>query len=134
MKNRRTLALLVASAAIVALPAAGQAETLQERDSARFAKLLEGREAGEPTNCIWMPKVGTHMQTFHGTALVFGRGKTVYVNYTQDPAAIDRGDTIVFSRFGSNLCDSDTATTVDAASGTYTGNVMLTKFIPYTRK
>lgn len=116
----------------MAAPVSADAKTLKEKAGAQLERMLEGRVAGEPQDCIFLPSTGDHLQVLEGTALVFGRGKTIYVNYTQDPDSIDRSDTFVFKRSSSRLCDVDIVTTREV--GNYTGNVMLAKFIPYTRQ
>lgn len=131
MKVLRTRPLALAAISLAALPMTAQAKTVTEKAQAELAQLLEGRVAGTPQDCIFMPSAGDSLRVLHGTALVFGRGKTIYVNYTQDPDSIDRSDTFVFRRTASRLCDTDSATT--SQTGTYTGNVMLEEFIPYTR-
>ncbi|MEP2735529.1 MAG: hypothetical protein ABJP34_04450 [Erythrobacter sp.] len=99
----------------------------------RLAKLLEGRIAGEPVSCI-RHRTNDRLQVIDDTALVYGRGKTIYVNYTQRPDRIDDRDTLVTRRYGSQVCKTDIITTIDNLNGIYTGNVFLSEFIPYTRK
>lgn len=134
MHMLRKIGLSFAALSVVAMPMAAQAETQKEKAASKLAKLLEGREAGEPRNCLFLPSITDRLRVLEGTALVFGSGNTIYVNYTDDPDSIDRNDTIVFRRYGSQLCDTDVTTTVDRISGTYTGNMRLTQFIPYTKK
>jgi hypothetical protein len=126
----RAIGLAGATLALVSAPAAiaKQRETGEEK----LAKLLEGRVAGEPENCIseWQSR---NMRVIDGTALVYGRGDTIYVNRTRNPQDIDRHDLLVFYRFGSQLCRLDRVTTTDRISGFYTGNIFLTDFVPYTR-
>jgi hypothetical protein len=95
--------------------------------------MLEGRVAGEPQTCIrTMPT--QQMTTIEGTAYVYGRGNTIYVQRTQNPETIDRSDALVIQRFnGTLLCRQDLATTVDPVVGFFTGVVQFEDFIPYTR-
>lgn len=98
----------------------------------RLAKLLEGREAGKPVSCIrHLPT--DRVQIIDGTALVYGRGNTIYVNYTKDPSDIDDWDTLVTRRFGSQFCKTDIVTRVDRGSGFFSGAIFLDNFIPYRR-
>lgn len=98
----------------------------------RLAKLLEGREAGEPVSCIRL-RTTDRVQVIDKTAIVYGRGNTIYVNYTKDPSDIDDWDTMVTRRFGSQFCKTDIVTTVDRGSGFFSGAIFLDKFIPYKR-
>jgi hypothetical protein len=100
----------------------------------RLARMLEGREKGEPQNCIRaMPT--EQMMTIDKTAYVYGRGNTIYVQRTTRPDQIDDRDTLVIQRFGggSQLCRQDLATTIDPLTRIFTGAVMFEDFIPYTR-
>jgi hypothetical protein len=100
------------------------------KGEARLAKLIEGRVAGEPESCIKDFGVRS-FQVIDKTAIVYKIGRTVWVNQTRDPASLDDGDTMVFRRFGSQICSSDIVTTIDRVGGYYTGNVFLSEFVPY---
>lgn len=99
----------------------------------QLAKLLEGRVAGEPQNCIrTLPT--QQVQTIEGTAYVYGRGNTIYVQRTRDPDSIDRNDALVTRRFNaSRMCRQDVTRTIDPVLGFFTGAVFFEDFIPYTR-
>ena len=117
-------------------PSETQAETEaapQTKGEKRLAKLLEGRVAGEPVRCIrTTPNLG--MQTIDKTAYVYGRGNTIYVQRTSNPADIDGGDTLVSRRFNaSELCRLDVFNTTDRVLGFFTGAVFFEDFIPYTK-
>jgi hypothetical protein len=99
----------------------------------RLAKLLEGREAGEPQRCI-RTRPNERMQTIDGTAYVYGSGKTIYVQRTRDPDSIDDTDALVTRRFSATqLCRLDIAHTIDPFIGMFTGAVFFDDFIPYTK-
>lgn len=104
------------------------------KGQARLDRLLEGRVAGEPVNCIRTLPTAP-MTTLHSTAYVFGRGHTIYVQRTRNPGQIDNRDTLVLRRFGGGqqLCRQDVATTVDPLTQIFTGAVMFEDFVPYTR-
>lgn len=145
--SRPVMAGLVAAVALsLALPAAAQdqgepdVETKTEAEAApqtkgekRLAKLLAGRVAGEPVRCIrTFPNLP--MQTIEKTAYVYGRGDTIYVQRTRNPADIDESDALVTQRFNaSELCKLDQMTTVDRVLGFFTGAVFFDDFVPYTR-
>lgn len=99
----------------------------------KLARLLEGRVAGEPRDCINDFR-SIRLQTIEETAYVYGRGKTIYVQRTRAPDRIDRDDVLVIRRFGSTqLCRLDFITTIDRFSGFFTGGVQFDQFVPYTR-
>jgi hypothetical protein len=99
----------------------------------RLAKLLEGREAGEPLRCIrTMPS--QRMETIPGTAYVYGTGSTIYIQRTRNPDDIRANDTLVSNRFNATqLCRFDVMTTVDRIVGFFTGAVFFEDFVPYTK-
>lgn len=127
-------ALVLAQPALAEEPEANSdvAEELTKGEQ-RLARLLEGRVAGEPQRCI-RQRINDRLTVIDGTALVYGRGRTIYVQRTQDPDDIDRFDTLIQRRFtGSQLCRTDIVTTVDRFSGFFTGAIFFDDFIPYTR-
>lgn len=143
--SRPVMAGLAAAAALAfALPAMAQdqsepdVETQAEaapmtKGEKRLAKLLEGRVAGEPVRCI-RTFPNQPMQTIEKTAYVYGRGNTIYVQRTANPADIDESDALVTRRFNaSELCKLDQMTTIDRVLGFFTGAVFFEDFVPYTR-
>ena len=132
----------LALAGAIAVPLAAQdspdVETQAEapaptKGEQRLAKLLEGRVAGEPVNCIrTFPR--DRMQTIDKTAYVYGSGSTIYVQRTRTPESIDDSDALVIQRFNpTTLCRVDIATTIDPFTGIFTGAVFFDDFVPYTR-
>lgn len=98
----------------------------------KLAKLLEGRVAGEPKSCI--STFGNQsLKVIDGTALVYGRGNTIWVNTTRHPEDLDDSDVLVIRKWGSQLCRLDHVTAVDRFSGFFSGAVFLDDFVPYTR-
>lgn len=127
----RNAALALAATGLLAAPAVTAGERLT--GEAKLAKMLEGRVAGEPTSCV-NTYANTDMTVIDGTALVFKRGSTLYVNRTLDPDQIDQHDTLVTRTHGSRLCRHDIVYTIDLPMGFYTGNVFLTDFVPYRKE
>lgn len=109
-----------------------EVQTELSKGEARLAKLLEGREAGEPQNCI--RSFGQQrLMTIEETAYVYGRGRTIYVQRTTSPESIDRDDVLVVQRNnGSQICRLDVINTIEPISGFFTGVVRFEKFVPYT--
>jgi len=136
----RPALLYAASLALLAAPTlaqdgerADEEQAEQTKGEKELAKLLEGRVAGEPTSCIQTPP-NDRVRVIDDTAIVYGRGKTIYVNRTSRPSDIDDRDTMVIRRFsGSQLCKTDTVTTIDRGSQMFSGVIFLSEFVPYTR-
>ena len=136
----RPALLSAASLAFLAAPTlaqdgeqADEEQTEQTKGEKELAKLLEGRVAGEPTSCIRTPP-NDRVRVIDDTAIVYGRGKTIYVNRTTRPSDIDDRDTMVIRRFsGSQLCKTDIVTTIDRGSQMFSGVIFLSEFVPYTR-
>lgn len=128
--------LVLATALTFALSPIAQAQDaapVMTKGEARLAKLLEGRVAGEPRNCI--TTLGSaNLTPINGTALVYRSGDTVWVNYTRMPDAIDDDDFLVINKFSaSQLCRTDQITTRDRYGNFFSGVIMLDQFIPYRR-
>jgi hypothetical protein len=106
--------------------------TTAEKGEAKLAKLLEGRTAGKPVNCITTLN-SSDLQVIDETALVYKTGKTVYVARPSHPKQLRRDDILVTKRTGSQLCTNDSIRTVDRSGGFSTGAVFLDHFVPYTK-
>jgi hypothetical protein len=120
--------------AVAAVGLAAGPTTARERltGQERLAKLLEGRVAGQPQSCI-STMVNRDSQVIDRTAVVYGRGRTIWVNVPQNARDLDDNDAMLIRMYGSQICRQDIVTTFDTSSGMYTGNVFLSDFVPYTR-
>ena len=133
----RLAMLACAPAFAFALPAAAQdddaAASPPTKGEVKLAKMLEGRVAGEPRDCIrTFPNVD--MTVIDRTAIVYEIGSTLYVNVPAIPRSLDDRDTMVRrTSFASQLCNTDIVTTIDPVNGFYTGNIFLGQFVPYTQ-
>ena len=127
----RKIAIAIAGGLVLAATgaAAGERPTGEEK----LAKMLEGRVAGEPASCI-STFPSTHLTVIDGTALVYKRGSTLWVNRTHHPRYIDDIDVLVTRQFGTQLCRTDIVTTVDRNAMFYTGNIFLSEFVPYRKQ
>jgi len=126
----RSFQTLMAAAALVATPALAS-----HRDSpdAQLQKLLVGRVAGKPTNCINLPGV-TSSQIIDGRAIVYRVGGTLFVNEPRSGASSLRDDDVLVTRtFGGELCSIDTVRLIDRASRVPHGFVGLGEFVPYRK-
>lgn len=127
------LGLALAAASLLAVPAASEARA-QKTPQEQLAKLLKGRVAGKPVDCIWMSNVDS-TTVIDKTAIVYKAGSTYYVNYPRTGAdTLDDDDILVTKLWSSNLCSIDTVQLHDRMSGMWSGFVGLGKFVPYTRE
>ena len=119
-----TTAALLATAALEAKPRLTEQQQLE--------KLTAGRISGEPVSCI--PNWETRdMQVLDKTALVYGSGRTIWVNVPRNARDIDDDDILVTHTNGSQLCDLDIVRTVDRTGHFQTGFLSLGKFVPYKK-
>ncbi|MET0309643.1 MAG: hypothetical protein ABW023_13130 [Sphingomonas sp.] len=127
---RKILASLILASAALAVPAsAADQKTPQQQ----LDKLLEGRVAGKPTNCISLTSASSS-QVVDGKAIVYRVGGTLYVNEPRSGAdSLDSDDILVTKTYGSNLCSIDTINLVDRTSRFPRGFVILGDFVPYTK-
>ena len=130
MSRLPSLAIAAAACALVAVPAAAERKSGEEK----LAELIDGRVAGEPQSCINTFN-SRPLTVIDDTAIVYRSGDTVYVNRTRAPQTLDNDDVLVIRTFGSGsrLCRLDQVSTRDRFNGFYTGNIFLTDFVPYRR-
>jgi hypothetical protein len=128
----KTLALILAGAAMALTGTVASAETRAEKSEARLARMLEGRTAGEPVKCINAFN-GNNIQVIEHVGIVYDAGRTIYVARTTHPDQLDSWDVPVIERFGSQLCSNDIMRTIDRSSGHITGVLFLDDFVPYRR-
>lgn len=95
-------------------------------------KMLEGRVAGQPVQCI--SNFDTRqMLVLDKTAIVYGWGNTIWVNVPENAQDLDDDDIMVTRTSGSQLCSVDIVHTVDRAGHFTTGFISLGKFVPYKK-
>lgn len=124
----------VLSAAALAIGAGALTAEAKPRLSGeeRLSKLTEGRVAGTPVSCINQSD-RSDMQVIDKTAIVYGSGRTIYVNRPRNAESLDSDDILVTRLHGSQLCKLDSVRTHDRSTQSYTGFVMLGDFVPYRR-
>ncbi|WP_095012559.1 hypothetical protein [Tsuneonella mangrovi] len=128
--NRIGLAIAaLAGMSLLAGPAVAKDKVTGQQ---KLEKLLEGRTAGKPKDCISRFDQND-MQMIDDTALVYGRGKTIWVNVPANPENLDSSDIMVTHPWGSQLCRLDRVNMIDQTGHFYAGPVFLGKFVPYTR-
>lgn len=122
------IALAVSALALLGSPASAERKSGEER----LAEMIEGRVAGEPQSCV-NTFDSRPLTVLDGTAIVYESGGTVYVNRTRNPETLDEDDLLVIHRVSNRLCRSDIVTTRSRPGLFYSGNIMLTDFVPYKR-
>lgn len=123
------------SAAALALGAAavGTAQARpRESGQQQLDRLLENRVAGTPVSCI-PAFANDQVRIIDRTALVYGSGRTIYVNRPRNPSNLDSDDILVSRRFGSQVCKLDIVRLHDRGTRSYSGFVNLEEFVPYRR-
>ncbi|MFZ1743304.1 MAG: hypothetical protein WAT93_10640 [Pontixanthobacter sp.] len=108
------------------------AEDSNANGEAELAKLLEGRVAGDPVNCLSQAQ-RRNMEIVDDTAMVFRDGKTLYVNRTSSPQFLSDWDYPVFTMHGSSLCKLDWVEMRSRGSNFPGPNLTLEQFVPYTK-
>ena len=131
---RKAIAAILAAATALSLTVAADAKPRLSGEE-KLAKLLEGRVAGEPTDCIYLPRVRSS-RIIDDTAIVYDAGSVIYVNRPRGGAnGLDDDDVMVteFHGGGSSLCSIDVVRTHDRSTFFYTGFVSLGEFVPYRK-
>lgn len=127
----RTFALvLAAGAALLSTSAVGAKTKLTGEE--RLAKILDGRVAGKPVDCI--PLTSTRStRIIDKTAIVYDAGRTIYVNRPINADNLDDDDILVTQLHTSQLCRLDTVRLHDRSGFWYSGFVGLERFVPYRK-
>ena len=127
---RSLVPVLIAATALAATPAVAKEKLAPE---AQLAKLLEGRTAGEPQDCITLSSV-SDSQVIDKTAIVYRDGATLWVNRPRSGAdSLNDDDVLVTKTTGSQLCSIDTVQLHDRSSHFWRGFVSLGEFVPYRK-
>lgn len=128
--RKTALILAAATLALSASPALQAKQRLTGEE--QLAKLLEGRVAGEPVNCINMHMVSS-TRIIDRTAIVYEVGRTLYVNRPAYPRSLDDDDILVTRLHGSQLCSVDIVHLRDRIGHGFAGTVGLGDFVPYRK-
>lgn len=125
----------VAAAALALLGVSGPAEAKRPSPEQQLAKLLEGRVAGEPQDCIYVPSIRSS-RIIRKTAIVYETGSVVWVNRPESGASSMHDDDVLVTKLhgsGSQLCSIDIVELRDRTSFFYSGFVGLGEFVPYRK-
>lgn len=108
---------------------------LTAKQNVKLEKLLKGKVAGEPVNCIsnygrdGLERISDSMVVYRAS------GRTVYVNNLNGNCSglATGNDIIVTKTFGGQLCRNDTLKLVDSSTG-FPGTICsLGAFTPYSK-
>lgn len=122
--------LLAASAALFAGPAIAGPRHSGEQE---LAKVLAGRVAGRPVNCI-NPRINSETRVIDRTAIVYGSGRTIYVQRPDNARTLRNSDVLLTELRGTgDLCNIDVVKLRDQSGRWSRGFVSLNQFVPYTR-
>jgi hypothetical protein len=128
---RRALSLLLAGLAVAAAPAAAAKPATGETG---LARAIEGRVAGEPTDCIDLRDIRSS-RIIADTAIVYeGAGNVLWVNRPRSGASsLDSWDVLVTNTHSPRLCSIDVVRLYDTSARMQTGFVFLGDFVPYRK-
>ncbi|MDR6626349.1 hypothetical protein [Caulobacter segnis] len=124
-----------ALAAVVVLAAAsGAIAAPKEAPEVKLARLLDGRVAGKPVDCINARDTDSS-EIVDGVAIVYRmKNGVTYVNRPSIGADSLRRDQVLVTKMnGSQLCRLDMVTLVDQGSQFQSESVSLGPFTPYTK-
>lgn len=131
---RKTVVAVFAAASLLSLSVAADARPRLAPEQ-KLAKLLDGRVAGEPRDCIYLPSI-RGSRIIDRTAIVYDAGRTLWVNRPRSGAeSLDDDDILVTDLHGSgsSLCSIDIIRLQDRSSFFYSGFVGLGEFVPYRK-
>jgi len=127
---RRIALVLAAGAALLSAPALQARDKLSGEE--RLAKILDGREAGKPVDCIPLT-ASRETRVIDKTAIVYDAGSVIYVNRPSNAKSLDDDDIMVTEPHGSQLCRLDVVRMHDRSGFWYNGFVGLEQFVPYRK-
>ena len=129
---RKTIAAVLAAATVLSLSVSADARP-KIAPEVKLAKMLDGRVAGEPQDCIFMPTI-RGSRIVDKTAIVYDAGRTLWVNRPRSGAeSLDDDDILVTNLHGSSLCSIDIVSLHDRYGHFYSGFVGLGEFVPYRK-
>ncbi len=127
--KRLTIALATATALIAAPAVSAKTKPSGEE---KLAKILEGREAGKPVDCITL-QAARDARIIDKTAIVYDAGSVIYVNRPVNAKNLDDDEVMVTNPTTGRLCKLDTVRMHDRSGFWYSGFVGLEQFVPYRR-
>jgi len=103
------------------------------RGEAELARIVEGRVAGEPVDCLEQRQIRSS-RIVNGTAIVYEVGNTLYVNRpTTGASSLRDGEIMVTDTRSSRLCSIDMVKLYSSSTRMQMGAIGLGKFVPYAK-
>ncbi len=128
---RPALLTLAASALVLAaMPAQARDRLTGEQ---QLAKMLEGRVAEKPVNCISLLTGNENTTVIDKTAIVYGWGSVIYVNRPSNADMLNSDDILISHPTIDQDCSLDTIQLRDRSTYSYDGFVGLQQFVPWRR-
>jgi len=123
-------AAALGAAAVVAAPV--QKAGRPDKNRIAYEKLLAGKTAGKPQDCIDTRFTRPRLTAYDGKLLYRVSGKLVYVTETGGGCeAVSRGDAIITRQFQTRLCRGDIAQTMNLQANIPSGSCAMGQFVPY---
>jgi hypothetical protein len=119
-------------AALAALPATARTDPPDAKGEAELARLLAGRTAGPPRNCVALSELQSS-QIIEGTAIVYRNGGTLYVNRPNGASILRRDVMPVSYPHGSQLCKLDIVQLFEQNTHMPRGSISMGSFVPYKK-
>lgn len=129
---KKATVYLITLAAALSAPATVATAKPRPTPQQQLDKLLEGRVAGKPVSCI-DTYINRDTRVIDKTAIVYGRGRTIFVNRPPHPELLRSDDVMVTALPSTRLCDVDVVRLHDRVGGWNRGFVGLGQFVPYTK-
>lgn len=123
-------AAALGAAAVVAAPV--QKPDRPDKNRIAYEKLLAGKTAGKPQDCIDTRWTRPQLTAYDGKLLYRVSGKLVYVTDTGGGCeAVSRGDAIITRQYQTRLCRGDIAQTMNLQANIPSGSCAMGPFVPY---
>lgn len=115
---------------LIAAPVAAARQTPQQR----LDKLIAGRTAGKPVDCIQLNRSSNDSEKIPGLAMAYRQGTTWYVNRFQGGCPqLDENTILVTKTWSGQLCRGDIADLRDNGTRMTVGSCIFDSFIPYAK-
>lgn len=127
---------LAAAAGAISFSSLPAKEAPSAKSAQKLATALQGRTAGQPTNCVPNLHGQVKMNVIDDGTILFRDGSTVYLQRPAGgcPGLESRGYTLVSRRVGQHqICQGDIQELVDLQTGIQGGSCVFSDFVPYRK-
>lgn len=94
---------------------------------------LQNRKAGAPERCVPIePAQALRLSEADPHTLLYGSGRTIWVNHLQNGCNFHQGDPLVSESIGSSYCRGDYVRSFDSITKIRGPSCLLGDFVPYT--